>query len=94
MLICGYRSGDQFRAYKYSDSVYKHTCMLITELRKDGTIQALAERVRTEEVNELEANTWQLTKTYSNIQAQRHRPRATRCCHQVQRSFACPARRN
>ena len=52
MLICGYRSGDQFRAYKYSDSVYKHTCMLITELRTDGTIQALAERVRTEEINE------------------------------------------
>lgn len=52
MLICGYRSGDQFRAYKYSDSVYKHTCMLITEVRKNGTIQALVERVKIEEVNE------------------------------------------
>ena len=45
ILVCGYRSGEQFRAYKYAETVYKHTCMLITKINPDGTIQAQAERM-------------------------------------------------
>lgn len=51
LLVCGYRSEDQFRAYKYAETAYKHTCVLITELNQDGTIQALAERVNVKELD-------------------------------------------
>lgn len=46
ILVSGYRNGDQFRAYKYVDSIYKHTCNLITDIREDGTIAVNTERVQ------------------------------------------------
>ena len=51
LLVCGYRSEDQFRAYKYAETAYKHTCVLIIDLNQDGTIQALAERVNVKELD-------------------------------------------
>lgn len=49
ILVCGYRQGDIFRAYKYADSVYKHSCMLIKDINPDGTIQAAVERCNVNE---------------------------------------------
>lgn len=44
ILICGYRDENQFRVYKYSDTIYRHTCQLITDVLDDGRIIALTER--------------------------------------------------
>lgn len=44
VLICGYREGNLFRAHKYSDTLYKHTVHLITEVKEDGSICTLTER--------------------------------------------------
>jgi len=49
ILVCGYRSENQFRVYKYVDSTYKHCCHLITEIFEDGTIAATTERVNEKE---------------------------------------------
>lgn len=48
LVICGYRQGDIFRAYKYADSVYKHSCMLIKEVKNNGEILASLERYKDE----------------------------------------------
>ena len=48
LIICGYRQGDIFRAYKYADTVYKHSCMLIKEIKDNGDILASLERYKDE----------------------------------------------
>lgn len=49
IIVSGYRNGDQFRVYKYANGIYKHSCCLITQVNKNGTIQANMERVSMEE---------------------------------------------
>ena len=44
ILVCGYRQDNTFRVYKYSDTIFKHTCNLITEVKEDGTVSILTER--------------------------------------------------
>lgn len=44
LMICGYRKENQFRAYRYSDTIYKHVCSLITEINEDGTAVIETER--------------------------------------------------
>ncbi len=44
VIICGYRRDSQFFAYKYADTIYKHTCMKIEEMTEDGDIRVRAER--------------------------------------------------
>lgn len=46
ILVTGYRNGDQFRIYKYANSIYKHTCYLIKEVKENGDITVATERVR------------------------------------------------
>lgn len=49
ILVSGYRSENLFRVYKYADSLYKHTCNLITEIYENGTVSVATERVNTNE---------------------------------------------
>lgn len=49
IVVCGYRQGDIFRAYKYADSAYKHSCMLIKRVNDDGSILASVERLNINE---------------------------------------------
>lgn len=49
ILICGYRDENQFRVYRYADTIYKHTCQLIAEIKEDGRITAITERMRVNE---------------------------------------------
>lgn len=49
ILVSGYRKGNLFIAYKYADSVYKHTCNLITEIEKNGSIIVQTERIQVED---------------------------------------------
>lgn len=44
VILCGCRSENQFIAKKYSDTVWKHTCNLITAVNSDGTIQVNVDR--------------------------------------------------
>ena len=43
LMVCGYRQDDNFRAYRYKDTVYLHTVYKITNLSKDD-IELLSER--------------------------------------------------
>ncbi len=49
VMVCGYRSGNLFRAKKYNDTIWKHTCYLITKVEDDGKLSVLTERVNVEE---------------------------------------------
>lgn len=49
ILVSGYRSENLFRVYKYADSLYKHTCNLITEIYENGAVSVATERVNTNE---------------------------------------------
>lgn len=49
ILVCGYRVGNQFRVYNYADSIYKHTCNLITDIQENGDISVQTERTKVEE---------------------------------------------
>lgn len=44
VIICGCRSEDQFIAKKYADTVWKHTCNLVTDVHQDGTVDVIMER--------------------------------------------------
>lgn len=44
LIVCGFRQGDQFRAKKYVDTVWKHTCNLITQVDENGNINTQMER--------------------------------------------------
>lgn len=44
LLICGYRNEDQFRAKKYTDTAWKHTCNLITSVKDNGSLEVLLGR--------------------------------------------------
>lgn len=46
ILICGYRQDDMFRVYRYSDTIFKHSCNLITDVKDDGTLSLLTERAK------------------------------------------------
>lgn len=46
LFVCGYRKGNQFRPYKYADSIYQHTITLITNINEDGSLDMQTERVR------------------------------------------------
>ena len=43
-MICGFRREDQFVAKKYTETVWKHTCGLITDVTKDGQLTVQLER--------------------------------------------------
>lgn len=49
ILVCGYRVGNQFRVYNYADSIYKHTCNLITDIQENGDISVQTERTKVED---------------------------------------------
>ena len=49
IMICGYRNENQFRAYRYTDTIYQHVCCLITNIDKDGGITVKNERADAEE---------------------------------------------
>ena len=49
VLLHGYRQEAQFRCYNYSDTVYKHTCNLITSIDENGNIEIATERMRLDE---------------------------------------------
>lgn len=44
IIVCGYRNGFNFRAYRYSDTIYTHVVSLIEEINSDGTLQLKVER--------------------------------------------------
>lgn len=44
LLVCGYRQDDNFRAYRYKDTVYLHTVSIIDEILEDGTLRLRTER--------------------------------------------------
>ena len=44
VILCGHRSENQFIAKKYTDTVWKHTCNLISDIYSDGTIKVVMER--------------------------------------------------
>lgn len=46
VIVCGYRQEDQFRVYKYSDSIFQHTMVRINNVLPDGTLELSAERAR------------------------------------------------
>lgn len=46
LLISGYRRGNQFRPYKYKDSIYQHTVALITNVYGDGNLSLSTERYK------------------------------------------------
>ena len=48
LLISGYRRGDQFIPWIYSDTIYKHRVNLIENIFEDGTLRLKAERTRIE----------------------------------------------
>lgn len=47
VIVTGYFQGDQFRAKVYKNSMFPHTVVLVTAVRKDGTISIQTERTRT-----------------------------------------------
>lgn len=46
LLVCGFRSDDIFIVRKYVDTPYRHCCHLITDIRNDGTLSTITERVQ------------------------------------------------
>lgn len=49
VIVCGYRSENLFRAKKYTDTIWKHTCYLITNVGSNGELSVLTERINVEE---------------------------------------------
>ena len=47
LLITGFRREDNFIPRKYTDSIYKHSLQLITDIRQDGSLQLQSERIET-----------------------------------------------
>lgn len=45
LLITGYRREDQFVPKKYTDSAYRHTLQLITNVHEDGSLDLQSERI-------------------------------------------------
>lgn len=48
ILVCGYRLDDVFRVCKYSDSIYKHSCMKIEDITADNKLVITTDRKRVE----------------------------------------------
>ena len=46
VFVCGYRQGDQFRVYNYSDTIFNHVVSKIEEIYEDGTVDLLTERAQ------------------------------------------------
>lgn len=46
VFVHGYRQESIFRSYNYNDSIYLHTVNLITNIKKDGSVEVQTERVR------------------------------------------------
>ena len=46
IMVCGYREGDTFRAYRYKDTIYLHTVNRILDLLDDGTVTVQTDRVK------------------------------------------------
>lgn len=46
ILVCGYRLDDQFKVYRYTDSVFQHTVARIDMIKEDGTLDLTVERTR------------------------------------------------
>lgn len=46
LLVCGYRQDDNFRAYRYKDTVYTHTVAKIEHIFDDGLLELSMERVK------------------------------------------------
>lgn len=44
LIVCGYRCGDTFRAYRYKDTIYQHCAMKIEEVRDDGSVYLISGR--------------------------------------------------
>lgn len=44
LLVCGYRQDDNFRAYRYKETIYLHTVSIIDEINEDGTLKLRSER--------------------------------------------------
>lgn len=44
LLVCGYRQDDNFRTYRYKDTVYLHTVALIDKINDNGTLDLRFER--------------------------------------------------
>ena len=44
LMVCGYRQDDNFRAYRYNDTVYLHTATKISKVNEDGTVELITER--------------------------------------------------
>lgn len=49
IILTGYRQEQQFRVYNYNDTIYKHTCNLVTGIHEDGTLDIKIEREREED---------------------------------------------
>ena len=48
LIVCGYRQDDNFRAYRYNDTVYLHTVAKISKVNADGTVELITEREKTD----------------------------------------------
>lgn len=48
ILVCGYRLDDVFRVCKYTDSIYKHSCMKIEEVTENDDLIITTDRKRVE----------------------------------------------
>lgn len=48
LIVCGYRNGFNFRAYRYSDTIYTHIVSQIVEINSDGTLLLKTEREKDE----------------------------------------------
>ena len=46
VLLCGYRKDDLFRVYNYADTIFPHTCNLITDVLENGELKLKTERDR------------------------------------------------
>lgn len=44
ILVCGYMQDTIFRAYRYQDTIYKHTVSIIDQVNNDGTLSVRTER--------------------------------------------------
>lgn len=45
LLLCGFRRGNQFKPYRYKDTIYNHTTTLIEEITLDGDLILRTERI-------------------------------------------------
>jgi DNA polymerase-3 subunit alpha len=46
LLLCGFRRGNQFKPYRYKDTIYNHTTTLIEGITTDGDLILRTERVQ------------------------------------------------